>query len=506
MSAAATLRATTKAGDVAWAVALSLMGLLAGLGNGASAAGDAADGGPALSLGLLAGCALMLRYQFASVPAALFWFDAARQSVPGATRSSLRAEAIRLLLFLSCLLLPMAAVGVVVGGLPGLAPMPAAIGVALAAIGIGALSAVMPYRWFPLSTLGSLVLVLGIVLGWVPTRGAVPLMVGLAIFALCAGLVAVRLGKLLARGADPAVGGDYAFVFSLGRHHGSAFTAPNSAPLAVLWQERHERASARPMPSGLDGRVRGLLGQQAWQLAAAPGRHALQWLGVIGLYPVIMLGFFAVLAHQGGGDTPFAGRQPLLLLVLVLVVLWGMVMGAAMQEQYVRGLKASRALGDGLDAELRLLPGVAASKEAWARRLRPLWLPQALGLGGLVVGLALVCGVAPMGVAVLALLAGLEAVRMRLAAWAALEGNGAASRLLGIAGAASGLLLLAALPVWVYGLVPPLDEALARGLTAIGLDAVRLLAGVLVPMLLLVAAARKLRDAGGSVLVREVAG
>lgn len=504
MSAAATLRATTKAGDVAWAVALSLMGLLAGLANGASAAGDAAEGGPALSLGLLAGCALVLRYQFASAPAVLFWFDAARQSVPGATRSSLRAEAIRLLLFLSCLLLPMAAVGVVVGGLPGLAPMPAAIGVALAAIGIGALSAVMPYRWFPLATLGSLVLVLGIVLGWVPTRGAAPLMVGLAIFALCAGLVAVRLGKLLARGADPAVGGDYAFVFSLGRHHGSAFTAPNSAPLAVLWQERHERASARPMPSGVDGRVRGLLGQQAWQLAVAPGRHALQWLGVIGLYPVIMLGFFAVLAHQGGGDTPFAGRQPLLL--LVLVVLWGMVMGAAMQEQYVRGFKASRALGDGLDAELRLLPGVAASKEAWARRLRPLWLPQALGLGGVVVGLALACGVAPLGVAVLALLAGLEAVRMRLAAWAALEGNGAASRLLAIAGAASGLLLLVALPVWVHGLAPQLDEVLARGLSAIGLDAMRLLAGVLVPILLLVAAARKLRDAGGSDLVREVAG
>lgn len=502
MSAVATLRATTKAGDIAWAVTFSLMGLISGLATGASAAGDTAGGVPALALGLLAVCAL--RYQFGSAPAALFWFDAARQSVPGATRSSLRAEAIRLLLFLSCLLLPMAAVGVVVGGWPGLAPMPAAIGVALAAIGIGALSAVMPYRWVPFSMLASLALVLVIVEGWIPTRVASLLAGGLVMFAICATMVALRLRSLLARGVDPTVGGDYAFVFSLGRHHGSAFTAPNSAPLAVLWQERHERASARPMPSGLDGRVRGLLGQQAWQLAVAPGRHALQWLGVIGLYPVIMLGFFAVLAHQGGGDTPFAGRQPLLL--LVLVVLWGMVMGAAMQEQYVRGLRASRAFGDGLDAELRLLPGVAASKEVWARRLRPLWLPQALGLGGLVVGLALACGVAPMGVAVLALLAGLEAVRMRLAAWAALDGSRAASRLLAIAGAASGLLLLVALPVWVYGLAPPLDEVLARGLSAIGLDAVRLLAGVLVPILLLVAAARKLRDAGGSDLVREVAG
>jgi hypothetical protein len=502
MNVIAMLRATTTNGDFAWAVAMSIMGAFAGMASGA-ATSDPAPFGPTSPLGLLAGCVLAFRYQFSSAPSVLFWFDSARQAVPGASISSVRAEALRLLFFLLCLFLPMAAVGIVVGGLPALASVPSAIGVALAAAGVGALNAVMPYRWFPLAILASLTLIPGIVLGWVPSRGATSFLIGLALFALSAGLIGFRLRRLLDRGVDPAVGGDYAFVFSLGRHAGSVFTAPNSAPLAVLWEERRQRAGAGPAPSDLDRRVCGLLGQQAWHVVATPGRHALQWLAVLGLYPVLMMGFFALMHHQNGDDTPFVGRATLLL--LVLAVMWSMVIGGAMQELYVRGLRASRTRGDGLDAELRLLPGVAASKDAWARRLRPLWLPQALGVGGLVVGLAAACGISSMGVAALAFLAVLELARMRLSAWAALKGNRAASGLLGVAGAANGLLLLVVLPVWVYGLMPSLDEVLAQGLAAIGLDAMRLLLVLLLPLPFLVAAAKKLHGTDGSGLVREVA-
>jgi hypothetical protein len=503
MNALAVLRATTKSGDIIWAVFLVVLGALAGWASGTrdpSAYGD----GNAAPLALKVGFALWFRYQFTSAPAALFWFDAARQAVPGATQAALQAEAIRLVLCLVCLLLPMAGVGVMLGGLPALAAVPAATGTAVAFVGLGALTAVTPYRWFAPLNLVSAVCFLAVISGWLPTKGAVLLPVGLAIFALCAIFVAVQLRHLLQRGADPAIGRDYAAIFSIGRHAGIAFTAPNNAPIVVLANERRARTTTAIAPNQHDARVLGLLGEDAWHLATTPARHALRWLVVIAVYPLLMIGFFAWMHHQYGDDTPFAGRVPMLL--LVLVVLWGMAMNAAMQAQYLRGLRASRARADGLYAELQLLPGVAASRATWSRRLRPFWLPPSLAMGVIAVGLVAAFGVSWIGVAALALLAGMEAVRMRLSAWAALVGNPTASRLLGIVGAASGFALLVALPVWIYGVVPSVDQALTREFVSIGVPLTQLLVVLLFPALLLLLAAWYLRGAQRSGLVREVAG
>lgn len=503
MNALAVLRATTKTGDLIWAMSLAVLGAVAGWMSGSSAAAPDGDGTvPAMAWTCT--FALAFRYQYSSAAATLFWFDAARQALPGATTASLQAEAMRLLLFLACLLLPMTAVAVTIGGVHALAPFPVTVGLALAAVGLGALSAVAPYRWFMLLTLTTLAAYLVVISGWLPNSSAVHTLAGLAIFALCVLLAAQRLKQLLQHGADPAVGGDYAFVFSLGRHAGSAFTAPNSAPLAVLANERRARAGATIAPAHRDVRVRGLLGEDAWRLTTRPARHALQWLLVIAIQPVLMIGFFAWMHTQHGDDQPFAGRAPMLL--LVLTVLWGMTMNAAMQAQYLRGLRASQARADGLDAELQLLPGVAANKATWSRRLRPLWLPQSLAMGAIAVGLAAVFGTSWIGVAALALLAGMEAVRMRLSVWAALVGKPKASRLLNIAGFASGFALLVVLPVWIYGLLPAVDQALTRDLGSIGVALTHLLMVLLVPALLLLVAAWDLRGAHRSGLVRDEAG
>lgn len=503
MNALAVLRATTKLGDFFWAVSLAVLGAVAGLTSASSAA--PADGdGTVPALAWTCGFALAFRYQYSSAPATLLWFDAARQALPGATTASLQAETIRLLLLLACLLLPMAVVAVLIGGVPALAPLPATAGLALAAVGLGALSAVAPYRWFVPLTLTTLATYLVVISGWLPTSVATYVMTGLAIFALCALLVAHCLRQVVQRGADPAVGGDYAFVFSLGRHAGSAFTAPNSAPLAALANERRARADATVVPAHRDVRVRALLGEDAWRLSTTPARSALQWLVVIALYPLLMACFFAWMPHQHGDNQWIEGRAPMLL--LVLTVLWGMIMNAAMQTQYLRGLRASRDRADGLDAELHLLPGVAAGKATWARRLRPLWLPQSLAMGVIAVGLAAAFGASWIGVAALALLAAMEALRMRLSAWAALVGNPTASRVLSIAGFASGLALVVVLPVWIYGLLPAVDQALTRNLGSIGVALTYLLTVLLIPALLVLVAAWDLRSAHRSGLVRDVAG
>jgi hypothetical protein len=498
MSTLATLRATTRPGDFGWAVACAMVGLIAGLVHGSASPDELAKGGAHFGLVTFAAALLMLRYQFLAAPAALFWFDAMRQGVPGVTRASIRAEAIRLAIFLGVLLLPMATAGWLLGGVPALAPIPAAIGVSLAAAGFGALAAVISYRHFLILSPVAVLIVLAIWGGLLPDRGLAPVLIGLAVFVSCGALIGRRLQRLVADGADPAVGGDYAFIFSLGRHDGSAFTAPNSAPLAVLLDERRGRTRQRTqaVPTDLDARVRTLLGEPAWQLTTAPMRAARQWLLLIGAYAVLMMAFFAAQDHLHGDTHPFVGRASMLL--LLLVVTWGFSMNGMLHEQLIRPLRASRTGGDGLDAELRLLPGVAAPRAVWARRLRPLWLPYALAMGAVAVGLALIVGVAPIGVAVLALIATLEGARMRLATWAALDGDRAAQQWLNLAGIANGLLLTVALPAWVYGLAPSFDQMIASGLASWGLSIGRLLALAGLPILFLALAARALRMAAPS--------
>lgn len=502
MKTLAVLRATTNAGDVAWVALLATAGALVGIAN--AAAGDPGASAPHLRLLPLAAVPLMFRYQFGSAPAVLFWFDAARQAVPGVTAASLRAELLRLGLLLSSLLLPMAVAGLALDGAAALPALATMTGVAVAAAGVGAVVAVMPYRWMPIAMLAPIALAVLVVAGGVPAAGATALLGGLAAFGACAALAAWRLRDLLGRGVDPAVGGDYAFVFSFGRHAGSVFSAPDSAPLAVLLRERRERregAMSPAPPSGLDARVSALLGESAWRQAVSPLRHLLSWAAVVLAYPLLMLGFFALVFPRLGGDRAIDGLFPLLF--LTLLALWSFVMLGAMHQHTVRALARSRTEGDSLDAELRLLPGVAAPASAWARRLRPLWLPLGLATGGVAVLVAALGGVTLRGVLWLVVIAALQLAWMRLTLHAAVRAPRSATRPLGAAGAAIGLALLAGLPLWVEGLVPAFDAAVSRHVAALGIGPQPVvLALVSIAVLLLGWAARRVATADGSGLLR----
>lgn len=496
MTTFALLRATTRRGDAAWAVALAVIGALVGATHALAAGGDGAVADQALRFVPLAAMPLLLRYEFSSGPAVLFWFDAVRQSIPGVTRASFQAEFLRFAAFLLVILLPMAAVGAWMGGLADL-PYGAVIGVAIAAAGIGGLTAVAPYRWMPFAVVGSLSVVLAIALGVLPVHGSTVLGLGFAAGLVCAAAIRWRLTALRTRGVDPPVGGDYAFVFSLGRHGGSAFSAPDSAPLAVLMNERRTSAREGRIPDAPDARVRALLGPHAWQASVTPKVHLMQWALLIGVLPLLMTVFFGVLFHSLSDGATFGRIAGVV--VLMLVVMWGLVMGATMQMQYGMALRAHAGTGQGLDAELRLLPGVAAPVANWDRRLRPLWLWPGLALGGLVLGVAIMLGVEAAGLVILATVVGLELWRMRLTVHAALRGAAVAGRLVAAAGGATGLLLVLGTPYWAN--FRPLIEAL-HGDVAGALD--QALAGLaLVASLLLGIAAWRLHRVGPVGLVRR---
>ena len=195
MTTFALLRATTRRGDAAWAVALAVIGALVGATHALAAGGDGAVADQALRFVPLAAMPLLLRYEFSSGPAVLFWFDAVRQSIPGVTRASFQAEFLRFAAFLLMILLPMAAVGAWMGGLADL-PYGAVIGVAIAAAGIGGLTAVAPYRWMPFAVVGSLSVVLAIALGVLPVHGSTVLGLGFAAGLVCAAAIRWRLTAL----------------------------------------------------------------------------------------------------------------------------------------------------------------------------------------------------------------------------------------------------------------------------------------------------------------------
>ncbi|MCZ8113735.1 hypothetical protein [Silanimonas sp.] len=498
MSTFALLRATTRLSDAVWAVALALIGVFVGATFAMAAGGTDAVSAQALRFVPLAAVPLLLRYEFSSGPAVLFWFDAARQGMPGVTAASLRAEALRAVLLVLALILPMGAAAAAVGDVRAL-PATTALGVAIAAIGIGGLTAVAPYRWIPFAIIASLGLVVAIVSGWVPTHGPIVLALGIVVFAACALAIRWRLRTLLRRGEDPEVGGDYAFVFGLGRHGGGAFSAPNSAPLAVLMGERRAHAAAVRQPDNPDARIRALLGPEAWHATVATRPHFLQWAALIGLWPLLMLAFLAILFQTIG--VPNTSTSLAALIWLTMVVMWGVVMGGVMQLQYGRVLGASIGSGEGLDAELRLLPGVLASASVWDRRLRPLWLLPGLGVAALVVAVAATVGVGATGLGWLSGIAALELWRMRLSLQAALRGSRSARRFAMVAGAVTGLLLVLGVPLWAGDLLPGFNTAMARIVPALGPVALAL---ALVSAGLLAAAECQLRRGQGASLLLAV--
>lgn len=482
MNALKVLRATTQWGDAAWAVALAGMGALIGL-IGALASDDPTLG--ALSSGTipLIGLPLMFRYQFGITRSVLFWFDASRQAVPGVTSSSLVAEALRFSILLAVLFGAMGIASWLATGVVSSVVVAKTLAVAMVAASIGALAAVMPYRWMPVMMLLPIGLVVFVSADAFSRMGADALLVAVPIFGLALVLMFRRLRSLRRAGADPAVGGDYAFVFSFGRHAGSAFNAPNSAPLAVLWNERRHRSRSATTTldrQDADARVRALLGEQAWAQTTDPYRHWLKWAGVMLGWPALMLGFFTVMYTLSPGKRTLS--EMLVLMLVMLLVLWGFVMNGALQAGTARRLASELRDTGTLHADMRLLPGVAAGRRAWRRRLRPLWLPQSLGMLVLVLGTAGLAGVAPAGLGFLAVVGVLEALRMRTSTHALLFGSRSAQRYSDAAGVATGLALVYGPMVWMQGISPLFDKLFQQIIDFVGV-------GPNLPVLVLLAVA-----------------
>ena len=472
MNAFKVLRATTSWGDAAWAVALAAIGALIGL-IGAIASDDASLAAIGSKIVPLIGLPIMFRYQFGSARAVLFWFDSARQAVPGVSHSSIAAEALRFFLMLGVLGGAMAFASWLAPGAVSPSLAAKALAVTLVASVIGALAAVMPYRWMPVMMLLFVGLVVLLASGRLPKAGWNALLVATAIFGAGLVLVSRRLQALLRKGVDPAVGGDYAFVFSFGRHAGSVFDAPNSAPLAVLLRERRQRERAASLATDRldsDSRVNALFGEQAWQRATAPSRHWLAWAGLMLSWPALMLGVFALIYTLNPGKHSLS-EMVALLLVLVFV-LWGFVINGAVQVGRMRRLASELRETGALHAELRLLPGIAVQEAAWNRRLRPLWLPENLGMTFFFMVIAAFAGVAPLGIAFLGGVGLLEAARIRTLTHAMLFGAAAARRFSEAAGTATGLAFVAGPMIWFRGVSPELDKLFGQIADALGVEPV----------------------------------
>lgn len=504
MKAWRVLRATTRWSDAASAAALALIGALIGFssGSGSEAGLDAMRYVP------LAAVPLLFRYQVSSAPAVMFWFDAARQDVPGATSASIRAEWLRLALFLFCFFAPLAGVGLVVAGSDVLRVLPAALGVALAAVGVGALFAVMPYRWMPAMMVLVVGLVIAIILGWIPLEGGFPLTVGVAAFGAACALLARQLAALLRQGVDPAVGGDYAYAFSFGRH-GSFFQAPNSWPFVVLlgeWRRHRGSRIGAPVAStpigrlDVDARVCALLGEMPWQASVAPLRHALFWLGSILLYPLLMLGLFATLDVARGATREFIGEAGIL--SLVLLAYWAFVMGISIHGLYGRALRDPRCRAD-LVVELRLLPRVVAPARQWNRRLRRLWLPAGAALGGGVFLVAWAIGLGVQSLAHIVLVYALLVALFRVSIHVDLRADRWGRRVVYLGLLALGLLLLAGVPLWMFDQFPEMAAEPSSWFFGVPADAAPMLAfAPALPVVLLLALATwRLRRADGVGLV-----
>ncbi|WP_397572562.1 hypothetical protein [Silanimonas sp.] len=506
MSALKVLRATTTWGDAAWALSLAGMGALIGF-IGALASDDATLGAVSARTLPLVGLPLMFRYQFSSARSVLFWFDASRQAVPGVTSSSLVAEALRFSTFLAVLFGAMGIASWLAPGVVSSVVVAKTLAVAMVASSIGALAAVMPYRWMPVMMLLPIGLVVVVSADSFSRMDADALQVAVPIVGLALVLMFRRLRSLRRAGVDPAVGGDYAFVFSFGRHTGSPFDAPNSAPLAVLLQARRQRARpANPTLDRLDAdaRVRALLGEQAWRQVADPARHWLKWAGVMLGWPMLMLGFFTVMYTLSPGKRTLS--EMLVLLLVMLLVLWGFVMNGALQAGYARRLASELRETGALHAEVRLLPGVAAGYAAWRRRLRPLWLPQSLGMMLLVLGTTAFAGVAPLGLGILAAVGLLEALRMRTSTHGLMLGSKAAQRFSDAAGVATGLALVYGPMVWMQGISSHFDKLFGQFFHFIRVDPIlpvmALLALLAIAAVLLGIAAVRLHGEHDNALIR----
>jgi hypothetical protein len=160
----------------------------------------------------------------------------------------------------------------------------------------------------------------------------------------------------------------------------------------------------------------------------------------------------------------------LAVLLVLMLVLWGFLINGAVQVGRMRQLASELRETGALHAELRLLPGVAVQEATWNRRLRPLWLPENLGMTLFFMVLAAFAGVAPLGIAFLGGVGLLEMTRMRTLTHAMLFGAEGARRLSEAAGVATGLAFVGGPMIWFRGVSPELDKLFGQIADALGVE------------------------------------
>lgn len=503
MSALKTLRATSGWGELAWVVVLSAIGALTGWLNG--------DFSHSMAQGMLimdeatasslfaahtAIFLLLLRYQVGSGTSLLFWFDAARQGVPGITGASLRAEALRLVLLFAALFVPLAAVAMTMAGFDGLRGLPRNFAMALAAVGIGALCAVLPRRRIFSILMVSWGFFLAIWAGWMPRDPVFALLLGLAVFLGCAVLVALRLKALLVQSGDSIVGGDGPLALWV-------FGVADAAAGSPATDSTDSRPSRLLAALDEDGRVRALLGEMPRQASVAPIRHTMLWLGEFFGYPALMLGFFAVMNGFDGVSFTFEGIARLSFLLLLLVAFWGSVMIVPSHASYYGSVLRDPRSSPDIVPELSLIPGVVATPARWHRRLRRLWLPASIAFTTALLMCALLAGVGPWGLLHLAVAGGLLALLLRFSIHADLYRERVARRFVLAGQIAFGLYMLLGVPLWMTGPLDGFVGSYAAWLSGHGLAPGSLAWLSVAPVLVLMAlVVLRLRGVGETGLVR----
>lgn len=309
---------------------------------------------------------LAFRYAFAGGRAWMLAVDAKRARLPVLPDRILRVEALRAVVFALVPALPFA----LAGALPVAESIFAA---ALTGVSIGILFSITPYRFILVLGGGVFAFLIGNhagVLAWTST-GA---LVASAVLFACTGcLLRWRISSMAASAADAEVGGAYSVAVAVGRHSGSIWSAPDTAPLQAMSKSRPAAPTPRSPLS--------LLSEPLARRLASPGRDLRDWALTLGLFPVLITGTYVSFAALDGAAMP-ALQRVFGLIWPAVVLMW--VPFAAVAFLWLgtfRQVREHLRPGHPVHDALHLLPGMPVGLRAWRTLLLPVvWPPLAVGL------------------------------------------------------------------------------------------------------------------------------
>jgi hypothetical protein len=376
MSAATMWRAGEQRGDRLLAAFLLVVSAVLALSMHFK---DAAQSAGSLDLqagiGQFAALFLAFRYAFSGGRVWMLIVDAKRALLPVLPGRCLRVEILKAIAFALLPSLPFA----LVGAFPAAKMVFAA---SLTGISVGFLFSTLPYRSTFALVFGVLALQIGNqagLLAWTPSSA---LVAAAALFVCCAAYVGWRIAKMALAPQDARVGRDYSMMVAIGRHAGSIWSAPNTAPMgAMALADVAGKTQRSPIA---------LLGEPLARRLAEPGRATRDWALALGLFPLLMSGFFVTLVAVDGAS--MAAMQRVFLLVWPGLVLTWVPFGAVafLWLGTFRPVRQHLAPGHPVHDALHLLPGMPVGRKAWRQRLLPVTFPP------LAVGLVLVLSAMPM--------------------------------------------------------------------------------------------------------------